>query len=349
MKHLYKRDSHGKIRKWSVYTVDNVVYVAHGVDGGAVQVKTTECLGKNIGKSNETSPEEQAKLEAESKYNKQLDKGYSPDLSFKAFRPMLAHDFTKHGHKLKFPAIAQPKLDGIRCNILLQNDKIVAQSRNGKEFKTLTHITDDSEIVEFFYHNPDVVLDGEIYNHSKSFQAIISAVKRDKPVVETADIQYHIYDCSLNLPFGKRLDLILNYFMDNTYVKHTKFQQVQKQSDIDFYLSQYTELGYEGLILRNIDGKYKINGRSYDLLKYKKFLEQECEIIGLKEDKNNECVFTCVCPAGEFDVKCRGTHEERQEMLDLNNIGKLLTVRYFELTDKNIPRFPVGIAIRDYE
>ena len=30
-------------------------------------------------------------------------------------------------------------------------------------------------------------------------------------------------------------------------------------------------------------------------------------------------------------------------------IGKMLSVRYQEMTDSNVPRFPVGIAIRDYE
>jgi DNA ligase-1 len=50
-------------------------------------------------------------------------------------------------------------------------------------------------------------------------------------------------------------------------------------------------------------------------------------------------------------VRPRGTHEERAVLL--NNAGsyvaKKLTVRYQELTDDGIPRFPVGISFRDYE
>jgi DNA ligase-1 len=117
----------------------------------------------------------------------------------------------------------------------------------------------------------------------------------------------------------------------------------------------FTTQGNEGTIIRNKDGIYKLNHRSSDLQKYKSFQDDEYEIIGFKEGTNTDegCViWECKTPNGlEFSVRPRGTKEQRTEWFDNGEsyIGSLLTVRYQELTDDGIPRFPVGIAIRDYE
>jgi DNA ligase-1 len=91
------------------------------------------------------------------------------------------------------------------------------------------------------------------------------------------------------------------------------------------------------------------------LQKVKRFVDDEFEIIGGKDGSGRESglvVFRCVTDSGlEFDVRPRGTHEIRAEMFkNLNEyLGKNLTVRYQELTDDGKPRFPVGLAVRDYE
>ena len=72
------------------------------------------------------------------------------------------------------------------------------------------------------------------------------------------------------------------------------------------------------------------------------------EIVDKTEDKNGECVFICLDKNTNktFSCKPEGSHELRVQYLEDDNIGKFLTVRFFELTDEGIPRFPVGVYVR---
>ena len=79
MNTLYSKDSKGELRVWSIYTEGAEVVVKHGKLGGKVQEKRYTAEAKNQGKANETTPEQQAILEAEAKYVKQLKSGYFAD------------------------------------------------------------------------------------------------------------------------------------------------------------------------------------------------------------------------------------------------------------------------------
>ena len=109
----------------------------------------------------------------------------------------------------------------------------------------------------------------------------------------------------------------------------------------------YTEKGYEGIILRNRDGIYQHN-RSRDLLKYKTFEEAEYKIVGYSEGEGHDegtVIWKCVTEKGqEFSVRPTGTVEERKKFLQSADkyMGKMLTVKYQELSPIGIPRFPVG-------
>lgn len=349
---LYKLDSTGKIREWIGWTEGNTIYISHGVLGGKHQIKTTKCQAKNVGKSNETTPEEQAILELNSKWNKQKDKQYVENVQEqiskgKEFRPMLAEDFQKHGHKIKFPAYVSRKLDGMRCFIKLVDNQPKAFSRNGKEIKVIGHIL--NSLTHFFPTNSSIVLDGELYSHQIPFEEIIGAIKRDKPNEKTAYITFNVYDCfdeeNPDWLFKDRLEFIQSLEYD--YIGVVDSYKVNNQEEMLKYKKQFIEEGYEGLMVRN-NAEYE-QKRTFNLQKLKDFMESEFKIIGVTEDKNQEAVFTCICSNGEFSVKPEGTREYRQSLLKENNIGKLLTVEYFGLTSEGIPRFPVGKAIRDYE
>ena len=115
-KTLYKQE-----QIWTCIVIDYGTYaeieVLFGKKGGKIQKKITRIdVGKNIGKANETTYLQQAVSEAESKINKQKDKLYSEwqhVLHSRILpRPMLAHTYDKHAHKIKFPCYVQPKLDG---------------------------------------------------------------------------------------------------------------------------------------------------------------------------------------------------------------------------------------------
>ena len=116
MRTLYGKDSKGDLRVWSIYTEGSEVVVKHGKLGGKVQEKRYTTEGKNQGKSNETTPEQQAGLEAEAKYAKQLKSGYFPDkddaLGYIEFTPQKAHNYNDQAHKIVYPCLGQKKLDG---------------------------------------------------------------------------------------------------------------------------------------------------------------------------------------------------------------------------------------------
>ena len=354
---LYKKDSKNKVRIWSVEVSNRGDYseikVTHGEEYGAKQEKVTKIFkGKNIGKANETTHYEQAVKEAESKYKRQLDKGYSDNPDNFVFRPMLAHRFDKFSHKVKYPAFIQPKLDGIR-NCIYYDGKWKSQSRNGKPVKMVEHILEEIESLNL---PKNIILDGELYVHGMSFQKIIGAVKRDTPNENTKDIVFHCYDIididDLGMVYSDRLELIDLHFSSLKTIMSVRTDLINNNTDVWKLFDEYTRLGYEGAIVRNANSSYKIDGRSYDLLKVKEFIDSEYKIINYNTDKEGGIVFVCITSSGKtFNVRPEGTIEFRRKCIEnFDEIqNKMLTVRFFEYTDDGIPRFPVGVCVRNYE
>ena len=122
-KTLYKLDSCQKVRQWTIKVEGDSYWTEKGLVGGKTTLsKKTKAIGKNAGKANQTTPEEQAIVEARSRYKKKLDEGYVEEqsnlgnLSF--YKPMLARDYDDI-KSLTYPVYSQPKLDGIRCLVRL--------------------------------------------------------------------------------------------------------------------------------------------------------------------------------------------------------------------------------------
>ena len=189
---LYKLDSRGKTREWTISYDANEFWSAQGIVGMKIRKNNpTVCEGKNIGRSNETSPEEQAELEAQAKWKKKRKDGYTQDISAikqkKFYEPMLAHKYEKDKTQLNFPIYLQPKLDGIRCLILKEDGKVVAKTRKGRAIDAIPHILKNLE--GFFHNDESAILDGELYNHSlkDDFNKIISLVRKQLPQRSESD------------------------------------------------------------------------------------------------------------------------------------------------------------------
>lgn len=372
---LYKLSATGKIQEWEIEVVEGMTnhfgyIVTHGQQGGKLQISAvTWSKPKNVGKANETTSEQQAISEAQSKWKKQLDKGYRADLDAakladaKMYLPMLAQEYSKAKNKIKFPCVVQPKLDGIRCLAYRRDGRMVLQSRKGKEFKSIPHIAAALELIITDEHT---VLDGELFKKGDDFETIASAVKRDEPSDLSKTAEYHIYDMfDLRRPsmtYRERLVNVRFVHSDivqqkNPCLRIVQSKQVNSEAEIEAIYEQHIAEGYEGSIVRNLDGPYEQNRRSPNLQKVKPMDDEEFEIIGGKEGEGaatGMCVFQCITKAGhEFDVFPKGTAERRRQYLkDLPNlIGKMLTVEFngYTNTDEPKPRFPRGKAIRDYE
>lgn len=372
---LYKRDKNNKLRFWKLQAVkiDDKFWIDinYGQDGGKIVENKKEIKeGKNKGKKNETSTEQQCILICDKTFKDKIEKeGYidrkedniKKDIKFS---PMLADTWnpqSKINKKIDivFPCYCQPKLDGIRCLTYIKNEKTVNQSRQLKYFKNLDHI--NNELIEIFKDFPNLVLDGELYNHDISFNQIAGIVKKehlkDVDRKNLLNIQYHVYDCffiSEEHTFSERLKFLLS-------LKKLKYINIvrtyvceSKEELINNHHRSFIECNYEGTILRNQNSKYEFN-RSKNLQKYKSFIDNEFEIVGYKEGSGHDAetvIWKCKTNDDKFfDVRPKGTVQERKELLKNAElcIGKMLTIRYQELSEFGIPRFPVGIIIRDYE
>lgn len=359
---LLGTSSTGKPKMWSICVVEIDDGYKLKASAGYVGHKITDTYssfikGKNIGRSNETTPLEQAKSEAASKWQKKKDENYreegdSEEAPTQNLRPMLAHKYKDRKHDVSWPAAAQPKLNGVRCLAKrVGEEEIEYTSRSGKKYTTLEHLT--PALLEMLHVGQ--IVDGEIYLHGVPLQDITSAVKRaktDNPLTKT--LQYWIYDVvDEETSFFDRFIESLLYQDDK--VRLTPTVIVNNEAEFLQCHDRFKIAGFEGTMIRNLESKYVLDHRSADLQKHKDFVDGEFVIVGGKEAQGEDegtVVYTCVTESGKtFDVRPEGTREERREMfLNLaNDLGKHLTVRYQELTKDGIPQFPVGVVVRDYE
>lgn len=354
---LFGKDTKGGIKEWAVEVHGSEIHVTHGKLGGKMQLKVTKCEGKNIGRSNETTPEAQAQAEALSKFKKQIDKNYRPTIEeleeVGNNLPMLAHDYTRVGHRMSFPCHISPKLDGVRCLARIKDGTVTLTSRGGKEYPVPHQIEQDLICVWEFMHVDELILDGELYIHGVSLQNIVSAVKStDNPI--HGDVEFHIFDIPSDEPWEQRwlnlrdLRSDIDYLMGRCSLKIVGNVLVTSEGEARGYLQQFMDAGYEGLMLRALDAPYKFNHRSVGLMKWKEFQDVEAKIIAVREDKLGEGVLTCELQNGvRVDCKLRGSHEYRRVEVQRTLMGAWITIKFQQYTDDGVPQFPVGLGVRE--
>lgn len=355
---LFSRTATGAVNVWQCWVERDEVVVRWGQYEGMHQEARFKCKPKNVGRSNETNAHTQAVKEAIAKHKKQLKKKYSEKLQTagetQRIKPMLAQDWKKHREKIQYPVDVQPKLDGIRCLAYMKEGRVYLQSRGGDPI-LLPHIM--REIQPAF--GGDFVLDGELYVHGMSLQAIGSLVRRPRP--ESEQLYYCIYDMfSLSQPsvdWEGRKQWLLVWFGDwqkgfnKLHRVHTGV--AASEADVQYLHDGYASIGYEGLIIRKRKGLYREDHRSPDLLKVKQWEDDEFRILDWAVGKGkfeNAPVFGCLTKEGKrFEVVPKGSAEERYEMLQQapQLVGQLLKVQYLGFTEEGKPRCARGIAIRD--
>jgi len=235
--------------------------------------------------------------------------------------------------------------------------KVVYMSRQGKEFATLEHLTPIlTPILEKGY-----ILDGELYNHAfkANFQKLVSLIRRDKPVPDSSLIQYHVYDMIDESGFADRYTTLLSLLNGTApLVQVVDTLPLLSRQEVSIFHESFVNDGYEGCIIRNREGGYEIDKRSYNLQKYKEFMDEEFELIGAEENKGKQagqCSLICKTKDGkDFAVKPKGSDEFRSQIWDDFCDGVLVpgdkvSVRFFGYTNDGIPRHPIALAIRDYE
>lgn len=361
---LYKKTSTGADQFWQISVQGNTILTRWGqIDGKVQETRDVVKEGKNSGRSNATTPEEQALSEATSLWEKKLKKGYVKDL--KSARdgktdsiieggifPMLAQRFDEHGEKLKYPCLVQPKLDGHRCIAMIDgNGKCTLWTRNRKPITSMGHIVKVVESLGFV----DVTLDGELYNHSykDKFEELTSFIRDTEAKPGAHVVEYHIYDTArANVRQRERSAWIAGAQPVPKGIVLVETVMVDDEEELMEQFQRFLDQGYEGAIARNSDGLY-VNKRSYDLLKIKEFIDDEFEVVGVEEGRGKLAghgIFVCKTKDGaEFRAKMMGDTAELKKFWKDPSlaVGKQLTVKFQGLTKKNgVPRFPVALRFR---
>ena len=363
---LYGQSKAGKVKVWKVFVDPPKVVVEYGYLDGKKQTQETLCEGKNIGRSNETTPEEQAIKEAESKWTKQKERKLYvetiEELSEPSKKyPMLANDAKKVPHRIVYPCDVQPKLDGVRVLVHFNNetDELNAISRTGVDMDLHDGLSEELRnvmtLLDYEY------LDGELFLPGLKLQEIDSAAKnKDNP--KHYELEFHCFDVpSRKQWYYRALDLqnvddIMFEFNEDGVLNYLKVVQtlsdIKNFTDLEETLDRFIGEGYEGIVIRNLTGNYEWSVRSGDLLKLKRFKDSEAKVIDCREDKLFEGVLTCqwTNPNGddvEFELKMKGKHESRIFNNSLKLLGKWINFTYQDLNKAGIPTFAVGQCVRE--
>ena len=275
-------------------------------------------------------------------------------------KPMLAYPVSDKPINYDDKIFMQPKLDGVRCVIQYENNKVKAYSRAGKEWKNIDHIL--FNLKPWFALNPNVILDGELYNHNlkDDFEKIISLVRKTKPTdedrLESAQYtEFHCYDIiDETKTFEERKTFITQVVPRNHCIKHVPTVYCASDDDAKAFHKSNLSAGYEGSILRTND-VYKC-GRSWNLRKFKDFHDDEAMILDWVEGKGKRVgtigKFMAQDSEGNiFGMPVMDKFEYLQDNFEEMKtwVGKLATFTYFERTKANSYRHPLFKCIRDYE
>ena len=353
---LYKRTSTGKIQTW-FGEVDGGRYrtTSGQLYGKRTTTAWTECEAKNVGRSNEVIPDQQAISEMESMYTKKRRTDYFDSLddvdTSDRIKPMLALAPDKCDIQDDELFNAQPKFDGFRC--IASKDGMF--TREGLPFNTVPHI--HADLKWFFDAHPETILDGEIYNHDlrDNFNKISSLLRDESPSPEKAEMvakmQYYIYDLpsSDKGEANRREDLLMVVGkVRSTATRPDLFVFVDAEqlnaSDIDAYLEQQLVAGYEGAILRRRHAKYQ-NKRTKDLIKVKKFLEEDFQLLDILPGRGNGAgkARTAVLQTANgqtFEAGIIGDDDYARELLQRKTefIGSRASVKFLNYTPRGVPR-----------
>lgn len=138
-------------------------------------------------------------------------------------------------------------------------------------------------------------------------------------------------------------------------IKLVQTYKIDNEEQLVAYHKKFLQENYEGTILRHSDSPYEINKRSSSLLKYKDFLDEAFEVVDIVPSESRPTQGVVVCKTinklGKevtFNTGMKFSHQEREEILTnkKNYIGSKAEVRYFELSDEGICRFPVCVGFR---
>ena len=351
---LYKKSKTGATQQWSVFVEDDNVVVEWGQLDGNLQTETYQTFPKNVGRSNATTAEEQAELEAVAKWQKQIKKGYSENINNTEVKklPAKVNDWKKLKKLPKFPLEASIKYNGVNCLII--RDPITRTlefvSRGGEQYPVMFHMVKD---IHTYMDSINVnELNVELYKHGEHLQDIQSAVKKYN------ELTPHIIAMVFELPnlgdmdYAERMSWMLKA-QTGEFVKTSFMSNLRDHEQLEGFFKYAIGKGYEGIVIKTTTNIYEYGVRASDAWKLKPVEDDEFLINWYKLDKKGHVVFECFTKdqSRTFNVKCKGTDEDRKKVVTEADkwVGQWLKVEYETLSKDNVPLKPVGICLRSVD
>lgn len=287
-------------------------------------------------------------------------KGYetntiSPMLAFtydplkKAYNSFDLKDLELEGKEIAI----QPKLDGIRCIAVINENSCILYYRSGERISNLEHIEYGLKaIFNLLKENneTEIIIDGELLLLDYSFNKLNGLLNKKNKTELHNTVTYNVFDIIQNKCFIER-NLSKGLFnWINIKPVPTEYiiasEQLLKEK-----LNEYVSQGYEGLMIRELGVIYE-GRRTTKLLKYKNWIDDEFEIISINKEDIRDIAgsFTVKNKDGQtFNCSLSFTLKKRAELLNNKSkyIGKFVNVKFFEYSENNIPRFPVAKYFRN--
>lgn len=351
---LYRKHANG-VGTWRIWAEGDHIHIAHATTLDGQEVRHLERVTVN---NSGRTLDEQVQLRIRSRTSRMLDKGYKHSLQeaqnsstnqMGLDRPMLAHPIERVKNVNYSGAVLQKKLDGHRCLVTNRDGEIIAYTRQGKPIPSIGHITDalSGRLPE------GTTLDGELYCHSVALQTLGSWIKREQPA--TRNLFYVVYDTISPDAYRQRHEEITGLLsgIDTGVpgkVVVLPYEDYRDPEHTSGRLTAVRDAGFEGLMLR-LDGRgYETGRRSSSLLKIKRFLDGEFEVVGFSQSSTGWAVCRCITEDGKaFDASAPGSHQEKQHVWDNQSLylGRWLTVEFAHWTDDGLPFQPTATRWRE--
>lgn len=259
--------------------------------------------------------------------------------------------------KWKPPYIVQPKLDGVRCRAVMKDPNIFPPrfkllSSEENEIVSVPHITGMLNNLRI----PDEELDGELYIHGMSFDNIFSITSREINLhPDYIRMEYHVFDRVSEHSQAHRISGLPEL---KNPIKAVPFEIAENLEDVLRAYDRFVDMGYEGIIVRNIYAPY-VRKRSVNMMKFKPKKEDYYKIVGYKEEisihgerKGTLGALECVSDGTTFSVGSGFKQADRRTLWRIREslVGKLAKVQYQHITPgRKVPRFPVFVEIIEAE
>jgi len=223
------------------------------------------------------------------------------------------------------------KLDGVRA--YWDGEKLI--SRSGKVFSTP---------VFFIKDFPKRELDGELWSKRGDFSNIVSIVNQKKPHNGWNKLTFNVFE----VPHAEgNLVTRLATVQESQYIKLVQQKKIKTDTALFKFLKDIENKKGEGVVLRKGSLSYYA-GRTNNALKLKSYVDEECKVIDINEGqgKNSERMGSLLCQMNNGKRIKIGTGFSQKERIDPPKIGTFITFKYYGLTSKGNPRFPVFMRIR---